>query len=63
MEQRPWTFECKLCRAKFEILCFGWPCKPELPEHDTFHDVTARRIRCIGSRCVGRVLGERTAAP
>ena len=25
--------------------------------HDTFHEVTARRINCIGSRCIGRVLG------
>jgi hypothetical protein len=27
------------------------------PEHDTFHEVTARRIRCIGSGCLGQVLG------
>ena len=26
--------------------------------HDTFHEVTARRIYCIGSRCLGLVLSE-----
>jgi hypothetical protein len=27
------------------------------PVHNTFHEVTARRIYCIGSLCIGRVLG------
>ena len=31
--------------------------RPRHAAHDTFHEVTARRIYCIGSRCIGRVLG------
>jgi hypothetical protein len=54
MERRTWKFEYKLCREQYRIRSFGWPCDPVIPEHDTFHEVTARRIWCIGSGCVGR---------
>ena len=42
---------------------YCWPCEPITPPHDTFHEVTARRIYCIGSRCLGRVLGPDDARP
>ena len=54
---RTWVFECKLCRARFTYRSYCWPCCAKTPPHDTFHEVTARRIYCIGSLCLGRVLG------
>jgi hypothetical protein len=33
------------------------------PSTTPFHEVTARRIRCIGSGCVGRVLGPLDLSP
>ena len=50
--QRPrtWVFECKLCRARVTYLSYCWPCCATTPPHDTFHEETARRIYCIGSR-------------
>jgi hypothetical protein len=30
-----------------------WPCDPLTPTHDTFHEVIARQIYCIGSTCIG----------
>jgi hypothetical protein len=41
----------------FTTSSYFWPCDPLTPIHDTFREVTARRIYCIGSRCIGRVLG------
>ena len=63
--QRPrtWVFECKLCRARFTYRSYCWPCCAKTPPHDTFHEVTARRIYCIGSLCIGRVLGPSTTEP
>ena len=57
--QRPrtWVFECKLCRARFTYRSYCWPCCAKTPPHDTFHEVTARRIYCIGSRCLGACWG------
>ena len=56
-EPQTWVFECKLCRARFTTRWYFWPCDPVAPIHDTFHEVTARRVYCIGSLCVGRILG------
>lgn len=42
---------------RFTKNSYWWPCEPITPPHDTFQEVTARRIYCIGSRCIGRVLG------
>ena len=56
-DREAWLYECKLCRARFTKRSYCWPCDANTPPHDTFHEVTARRIYCIGSRCIGRVLG------
>ena len=35
-----------------------WPCDPITPIHDTFRDVIRHAAsNCIGSRCIGRVVG------
>jgi hypothetical protein len=52
-EPQTWIFECKLCRARFSYRSYCWPCCAKTPPHDTFHEVTARRIDCLGSRCIG----------
>ena len=45
------------CRARFTKTSYCWPCEPITPPHDTFHELRARRIYCIGSRSFRRVLG------